>query len=53
MTRIVTDAHPDFVRIVLFIPAVELLGIHDQIFIRYIAYDLHGIASSERSTLSL
>jgi hypothetical protein len=33
MARIVSENHPDFVRIVLFIPAVELLGIQGQVFI--------------------
>jgi hypothetical protein len=33
MARIVTESHPDFVRIVLFIPAVELLGIQELVFI--------------------
>jgi hypothetical protein len=34
MARIVTDSHHDFVRIYLFIPAVDLLGIQGQIFIK-------------------
>ncbi len=34
MARIVTDFYPDFVRIVLFIPAVELLGIQGRVFIK-------------------
>jgi len=34
MAHIVTDSYPDFVGIVLFIPAVELLGIQGRVFIK-------------------
>ncbi len=36
MARIVSESYPDFVRIVLFIPAVELLGIQELFFIMVI-----------------
>jgi hypothetical protein len=51
MARIVTDSHPDFVRAILFIPAVELLGIQDQIFINSDATEiwLYSISSSRLS----